>query len=61
MLRKTSRQLNILLMVVGMAIVLLLVSLWLFNRLYRKQNSDDATRKLLAPLEEWRKTNEEGP
>ena len=59
MLRKTSRQLNILLMVVGMAIVLLLVSLWLFNRLYRKQNSDDATRKLLAPLEEWRKTNEE--
>lgn len=56
-LDKTSRQLNVLMMVVVLSIVVLVALLWAFIILYRRRNINDETKRLLAPLEQWSKNN----
>lgn len=58
-LDKTSTQLNIMLAAVILAILLLIFLLWRFNKLRNDNQSKEQLSKLLIPLRQWQKNNEQ--
>ena len=54
---KTAQQLNYMIWAVIIAICLLLLLLWIFNRLHRRQNDAKSMDVLLTPLRQWQQQN----
>lgn len=57
MLSSQVARLNITIAAVGVAIVVLVLLLWLFRRLHKRDNKDETISQLLLPLERWQEEN----
>ena len=58
-LERTSQQLNLIILAVGLSIVFVLASLFLFHYLRRRKDTQGSLDDLLLPLEQWRQHNEQ--
>lgn len=57
-LERTSKQLNLIILAVGLSIFFVLASLVLFHYLRRRKDTQGSLDDLLLPLEQWRHNNE---